>query len=284
MKPLIYAHRGASTHFAEHTRAAYMQALADGADGVECDVHLTQDGQVVLIHDDTLERTSNGFGDVTEHTLNELRELDFCSWKGAQIPDEFGGVSRQLLTLSELLDILLAAGRDIGLAIEFKHSVSFDAALEQATLAVLISRGWVAEGSKLGNVAISFMSFSPDSLETMANYVSGDQLCQLVDDVDAEDIAASLDLGPVANAALALLVKKSLERAERNLDDGTVGLAGPGIDYVRRHPERIQTWLTAGRRFRVWTVDAPEDVDLCVSLGIHEITANDPAAVRGVIR
>lgn len=89
-RPLVYAHRGASELFAEHTRAAYLQAIADGADGVECDVHLTEDGHVVLLHDDDLDRTSNGTGPVAEKTLAELRELDFHSWKGAVIPQEFG--------------------------------------------------------------------------------------------------------------------------------------------------------------------------------------------------
>ncbi len=88
MSPQIFAHRGASGRYAEHTRAAFLQALADGADGVECDVHLTRDEQLVCIHDPTLERTSNGSGDVADHTLAQLRELDFSSWKGVRIPAE----------------------------------------------------------------------------------------------------------------------------------------------------------------------------------------------------
>ena len=72
--------------FPEHTRAAYDQAVADGADGVECDVHLTADGEVVLIHDGTLDRTSDGTGPVATHTLAELRDLDIWSWKGVALP------------------------------------------------------------------------------------------------------------------------------------------------------------------------------------------------------
>src|SRR6476661_11071300 len=105
-RPLVYAHRGASGTFAEHTRAAYLQAIADGADGVECDVHLTRDQHVVLLHDADLDRTSTGTGPVAEHTLEELRSLDFSSWKGARMPEAYGGVSDQFLTLPELLDIL----------------------------------------------------------------------------------------------------------------------------------------------------------------------------------
>src|SRR5881409_2356806 len=86
-RPKVYAHRGSSAAFAEHTKAAYLQALADGADGVECDVHLTRDQHVVLLHDANLDRTSDGTGPVADRTLEELRRLDFSSWKGARIPD-----------------------------------------------------------------------------------------------------------------------------------------------------------------------------------------------------
>src|SRR3954466_16229077 len=98
-RPLVYAHRGSSGAFAEHTRAAYVQAIADGADGVECDVHLNRDQHVVLLHDATLERTSDGTGQIADRSLAELRRLDFSSWKGARIPDAYGARSEQLLTL-----------------------------------------------------------------------------------------------------------------------------------------------------------------------------------------
>ena len=88
-RPLVYAHRGSSEAFAEHTRAAYLQAIADGADGVECDVHLTRDQHAVLLHDATLDRTSDGTGQVADRTLEELRLLDFSSWKGARIPEAY---------------------------------------------------------------------------------------------------------------------------------------------------------------------------------------------------
>src|ERR671918_3225487 len=110
-RPLVFAHRGSSAAFAEHTRAAYLQALADGADGVECDVHLTRDQHVVLLHDANLDRTSDGTGPVAERTVDQLRLLDFSSWKGARIPTEYGARSEQFLTLTELLEILRAAAR-----------------------------------------------------------------------------------------------------------------------------------------------------------------------------
>src|SRR5258705_13330230 len=78
--PLVFAHRGSSESLPEHTLGAYLRAIEEGADGLECDVRLTRDRQLVCLHDRRLERTSNGRGRVSRHTLDELDELDFGSW------------------------------------------------------------------------------------------------------------------------------------------------------------------------------------------------------------
>ncbi|NUU31737.1 glycerophosphodiester phosphodiesterase family protein [Arthrobacter sp. C9C5] len=279
-RPLVYAHRGASEAFAEHTRAAYLQAIADGADGVECDIHLTRDQHAVLLHDANLDRTSDGTGPVADRTLAELRLLDFCSWKGARIPEEYGARSEQFLTLPELLDILRLAGREIGLAIELKHPSPYQLKLEDRVLAVLESEGWDRTTSMLDNIRVSFMSFSPDSVKHLLQSVPAAAICQLVDDVNVEEIREELGLGAITGGALANVMKAAQTEGERILDDCEVGLAGPGIGYVRGHSRTVRRWLGSGRRFRVWTVDSADDVDLCRELGIHEITTNRPAEVR----
>ena len=78
--PLIIAHRGDQSAAPENTLAAFRRALAAGADGVELDVRLTLDGQLVVFHDRRLDRTSNGSGLVNEHTLAEVKSLDVGSW------------------------------------------------------------------------------------------------------------------------------------------------------------------------------------------------------------
>src|SRR5919112_4289202 len=78
--PRVIAHRGSSAALAEHTLAAYLRALDDGAAGLECDVRLTRDGHLVCVHDRRLDRTSNGRGLVSAKTLAELDALDFGSW------------------------------------------------------------------------------------------------------------------------------------------------------------------------------------------------------------
>ena len=77
----MIAHRGASYDVAEHTLPAYLSAIDNGADGLECDVRLTRDGHLVCVHDRTVNRTSNGSGIVSEYDLSALRELDFQSWR-----------------------------------------------------------------------------------------------------------------------------------------------------------------------------------------------------------
>jgi glycerophosphoryl diester phosphodiesterase len=278
-RPLVYAHRGASAQFAEHTRAAYLQALAEGADGVECDVHLTRDQHIVLLHDANLDRTSTGTGPVGDRTLEELRELDFSSWKGARIPVEYGAASEQLLTLPELLDILEAEGREIGLAIELKHPSPYQLRLEDTVLRVLEARGWEAEGSRLGNIKVSFMSFDADAVRYLLGHVAAEHVCMLVDDIQVEEIRTDLALGRLTGGAVANVLKAAQAEAEEILDAGRAGIAGPGIGYVRDHPNRVRQWLADGRRLRVWTVDEAEDVEHCLAVGIQEITTNRPAYV-----
>ncbi len=81
------AHRGASAYAPENTFSAFDKALSLGVDQVELDVHFSEDGHIVVIHDDNLDRTTNGSGPVSGHTLAQLRSLDAGSWFGP----EYGG-------------------------------------------------------------------------------------------------------------------------------------------------------------------------------------------------
>jgi glycerophosphoryl diester phosphodiesterase len=79
-RPIIFAHRGDFAHAPENTLPAFEQALQKGADGVELDVKLTSDGQVIVIHDATIDRTTNGKGRVAAFALDEIRKLDAGKW------------------------------------------------------------------------------------------------------------------------------------------------------------------------------------------------------------
>ncbi|MBV6401164.1 MAG: Glycerophosphodiester phosphodiesterase [Anaerolineales bacterium] len=92
-QPVIFAHRGASAYAPENTLAAFELAVAQGADAIELDVKLSSDGHAVVIHDDTVDRTTDGVGRVKELTLAELRSLD----AGASFSEKYRGEKIPLL-------------------------------------------------------------------------------------------------------------------------------------------------------------------------------------------
>ena len=111
----IFAHRGASGTYPENTIAAFKEAARLPVFGVEFDVHMTADGELVVIHDESIDRTSNGTGYVKDMSLAELKTFDFGSWfssdfKGETIP-----------TLSEVFDVFAAT--DHKLNIELKSDI-----------------------------------------------------------------------------------------------------------------------------------------------------------------
>lgn len=73
----VLAHRGASAYAPENTMEAFRLAVEQGADGFEIDINLSKDGEIVVIHDDSIDRTSDGQGDITSYTLEELKAFNF---------------------------------------------------------------------------------------------------------------------------------------------------------------------------------------------------------------
>lgn len=108
----VIGHRGASGVAPENTLVSVKKAIELKADMIEMDVHLTKDGELVVIHDHTLERTTNGTGEVKEKTLAEIRELDAGSWKDPKYAGE------KVPTLAEVMDAV--AGK-ANLLIEIKE-------------------------------------------------------------------------------------------------------------------------------------------------------------------
>ncbi len=124
----IWAHRGAGgwdTQYApENTMPAFEKAVEMGADGIELDVQFSRDGEIVICHDETIDRTSDGEGAVRAYTLAELKAFNFCS-----VHPEFGFV--EIPTLQEFLDFM--GKYDFQLNIELKTGVYDYPGLEAAT-------------------------------------------------------------------------------------------------------------------------------------------------------
>ena len=112
----IWAHRGANEYAPENTMEAFEKAIRLGADGIELDVHQTRDGEIVVIHDEKLDRTSSGKGFVKDYTLEELRQFDYA--KGT--PFE-GKAHYAIPTLQEVFELLKPTG--LTLNIELKTNV-----------------------------------------------------------------------------------------------------------------------------------------------------------------
>lgn len=110
-KMVNIAHRGASGHAPENTMAAFEKAVEMKADYIEVDVQMTQDGEVIAMHDTTVNRTTNGTGAVSDYTLEELQQLDAGSW----FSEEFAG--EKIPTFEEIIDTYRGK---IGILIELK--------------------------------------------------------------------------------------------------------------------------------------------------------------------
>ena len=115
-KPWIVAHRGASGYAPENTFAAFERAVALGAGFIETDIRLTRDARFVAMHDEMLDRTTNGRGEVQDHTLAELRELDTGHW----FDREFNG--QRIPTLDEILEF--GKRHDVVFYLEVKYDTA----------------------------------------------------------------------------------------------------------------------------------------------------------------
>ncbi len=123
------AHRGASGLFPENTLLAFRRAVEIGTDMLELDVQVTRDGALVVMHDQTLERTTNGAGRVCDHSLSELRLLD--AGQGERIP-----------VLAEVMELAQAAG--VRLVVEIKgDDEARSQGITAALLPALAAAGWV---------------------------------------------------------------------------------------------------------------------------------------------
>ncbi len=131
-RPLNLAHRGASAYAPQNTLAAFQLAEKMGADGIELDVHLTADGTLVVIHDFTVDDTTDGSGRVEDMTLAELKRLDAGAWFDVRY------AGQQVPTLDEVVD---RVGDEMVLNIELKTVAWRGQRLERAVVDFVRARG-----------------------------------------------------------------------------------------------------------------------------------------------
>lgn len=177
MKTQVWAHRGASgwdkQYAPENTMPAFIKAYEMGADGIELDVQLTKDGEIVIIHDETVDRVSNGTGWVKDYILSEIKKLNF-----AKLHPEYGFVT--IPTLQELFQFM--SKNNMLINIELKTGVIFYPKLEEKVLEL-------AKQMDMSN-RIIYSSFNHYSLEkvnelTHGKAKTGILLCEQIVDIES---------------------------------------------------------------------------------------------------
>ena len=241
--PLVIAHRGSSKEHPEHTLAAYERAIREGADLLECDVRLTADGHLVCVHDRRIDRTSDGRGVVSAQTLDQLRLRDFGAGTG----------TATVLRLDDLIELALAADRPVGLAIETKHPTRYAGLVEQRVVET-VRRFGLLRSRFDPESRVHLMSFAELALRRWREMAPG--------------------------VPSVFLMERVPLRCRKGWLPFSADVAGPSIEIVRAHPHFVQRVHAAGGRVFVWTVDEPEDVDYCRSLGVDAIITNRPASAR----
>lgn len=249
---MVVAHRGSSAQQAEHTLAAYVAALDEGADALECDVRLTADGHLVCVHDRDLRRTAMMPGAVSAMELSELEDLDFGSWKNpwAELDDEAPEIEPELskvLTLRRLLETVADYPRPVEVAIETKHPTRYAGLVERRLVQLLDEFGWTGPGAP-----VRVMSFSWVALRRVRR------------------LSAGLEL--------VLLFRTAAQWWRTRPFADPDWLAGPGIQVVREHPEFVGRLVESGTRVHSWVVNDRADVDLCLELGVEAVITDRPGA------
>jgi glycerophosphoryl diester phosphodiesterase len=248
--PLVLAHRGASAYAPENTLAAFRLARELGADGIEFDVQMSNDMVPVIIHDDTLERTTDGKGRVADLTIAEITALDAGGWKTQHYRGE------RIPTLAQVFEALgdwiqpFGAGRPCLVNLELKTEQVFNYGLERQVIN-LISRYGVQE-------QILLSSFSALAL------------------FRAKKLNPSIPRGLLYEPDPLIALRGSWFR----------WWAGAHA----LHPEHVlvdKAYMAWARRKRLpvntWTVDDPTEARRLAQLGVNAIITNKPDVIREAV-
>ena len=187
---LIIAHRGASSYAPENTIAAFDLALQMGASHLELDVHLTRDDHLVVIHDDTLDRTTNGAGPVADQVLAALQVLDAGAWFGEAFAEA---------RIPTLIDMLTRYQGRAHLHIELKGHTPH---LPQRTIDLVRAHGMALH--------VTFTSFQHTHLQTMRDYAPELPTGWLVGEISDAVIVQARALGCAQLCPRASLVTSGL--------------------------------------------------------------------------
>jgi glycerophosphoryl diester phosphodiesterase len=240
--PLVVAHRGASKRAPENTLAAFRLAISQGAPAVECDVQLSADGVPVVIHDGSVDRTTDGQGAVCALSLEDLRRLD----AGRKHHPRFAG--ERIPTLGETLAACAGRAR---LFMELKPPPAGAGSAWQAPALV---EGALAAVARAPAVDLTVISFDPEVVRLVARRRPDLPLGYLV---GARHIAAH-------GAAAVLAATPALG----------AGFVSPQAGAASAR--FVAAAHAAGLPVSVWTVDHPEELRAVAAAGADAVTTNRP--------
>jgi glycerophosphoryl diester phosphodiesterase len=234
--PLVAAHRGGALLWPENSLTAFRGALGLGVDLVELDVHLTQDGEVVVIHDATLDRTTTGSGPVRDRAWADLEAVSLRGLPGESVP-----------RLRDVLDLVRPTR--VGLLVEIKAGPGGAAyrGIEEKVLALLEGAGLVSRST--------VMAFDWPTLERLRRQAPALRLTGLLSQRGADR------LGGVPAA-----VSRLRELGANDL----------GIERTLLSPAAVAAARGAGLTIGVWTVNDPEELDRALAAGVDYVTTDRP--------
>jgi glycerophosphoryl diester phosphodiesterase len=244
-RPIVIAHRGHSIDVPENTLEAYRRAVELGAEMIECDVNMTSDGKLVMIHEWKLDRTTDGSGRVSDATLEEVRMLDAGSWMGP----EFRGL--RVPTTADAIEL----GREAGIRMCFEVKGENAADYERVAIALV---DLLAERRALEWAFMS--SYDHEALAVAKARVPEVLLApeRLPDDVPPDPAEALRQV--------AALDAPVLQNHWRFLTPELIGAL---------HDRDVALWA--------WPTTEPEGIDVAISAGVDGVMGDDvPAMVRAV--
>jgi len=250
------AHRGASAYAPEHTFFAYDQAVEADADFLECDLQLSADDVLVCVHDTTVDRTSDGSGQVDAFTLAELRTLDFGSWFNERNDDEarpeYAGAA--IVPFEEQLDCYLGVNPRTRFHIETKAPSEYDGKMEPLLVELLREKGLVPAEADAQTSQVIVQSFELESLEVVK---------QLAPEIPTAYLALAFE-PQYASGAL----------------PSYVDVAAPSAAYLAANPNYPRLAHDQGHEVHTFTIDDPQQMDFLLDIGVDGIFTNRPDVLR----
>lgn len=270
----IYGHRGAKGTYPENTLLSFAKAIEQGVEGLELDVHMTKDGEIVVIHDESLERTTDGKGSIHDMTLEEIKQFSAGpKSKFAHFPnyDEELWAAERVPTLMEVFELLKPYPTELN--IELKTTIEKYEGIEEKVLSIVKAYGnqrKVIYSSFHLPTILRVKKLSPEAkIAWLLNEkitLPNDQLQTL--ELDALHIAKSIVL-PNKNIALKLMyLISTLNVSEANEIKQL-------IDFIES-TNAVDAFHNLYEQIRVWTVNEPEEIKQLLDLGVDTIITDYP--------